>query len=232
VGNDGIIALLSNPATAPAAAVQLSKMPIDQVLAVSKAIMDKDLIDAKTLDLVVSVLGRRLKEPGVTNLLQTFLRKDLSSRATAAGKAALLLLSTKNPAFTPDIMRVLATYQVRLNPIKRAIVETMAKNPAYLNHPVTLPILASVLRAQEDFEMMSAASHALSLIKSGPARDALASSPLFKNPDVKLRMRALWDLGAHPAPYPPAAIENLQRLAADVDPAVKAKAQELLKKKS
>ena len=60
---------------------------------------------------------------------------------------------------------------------------------------------------------------------------ALAASPLLSSTTPALRLRGLTDLGAHPAPYPPAAQARLQQLAGDHDPQVAAKAQELLGKK-
>lgn len=229
---DALVQMLMDPSRAPAAAVQLTKLPIDQVLAVSKQIFDSRVVGPQAAELVATVLSKRMKEPGTIDMLRYLLHQDVSSHAAAAGKAALALLSTHNPAYTPDILRVLATMQVRLVGVKQVLIDQMAKDPRYLNYPATAAILGAVLHAQESDAVSASASHALGLIKSAQARDSLAANPLFKSPDPKLRMRALWDLGNQPAPYPPAAIENLQRLAGgDHDKAVKAKAEELLKRK-
>jgi hypothetical protein len=88
-----------------------------------------------------------------------------------------------------------------------------------------------VLSANESPELATAASHALSLIHTAQARDALAASPLLRSNQPALQLRALWDLGAHPAPYPPATVQLLQGLAQSANAQVKAQAAALLQKK-
>lgn len=229
-GSQHLIDMLSRIDTAPGAAVELARLPVADMLKVTEQVLYKDL-EPKCLDLVVTVLARRIKEPGVAAQLQQFMKKDPSAKPTVSAKAALALLSTRDPAYTPDIMRLLVVFNSRLNPVKRAIVDQMAKDPRYLAHPAAGPVFASVLKAQEDDNLSASASHALGLIKTKAARDALAKSPLFRSTDPKLRMRALWDLGNHPAPYPPDAVANLRNLANDADKTVAAKAKELLNKK-
>lgn len=225
-----LIEMLSRIDTAPAAAVELARLPVADMLKVTEQVLNKDL-EPKCLDLVVTVLARRIKEPGVAAQLRQFMKQDPSAKPGVSAKAALALLSTRDPAYTPDIMRLLVVFNSRLNPVKRAIIDQMAKDPRYMAHPAAGPVFASVLKAQEDDNLSASASHALGLIKTKVARDALAKSPLFRSTDAKLRMRALWDLGNHPAPYPPDAVANLRQLANDPDKTVAAKAKELLNKK-
>lgn len=228
---NGLIARLADPKQAPAAAVELSRLPTDQVLYVASRMIDYIEPSPEAMELLVTVLGKRHREPGVAELLQKVTRKDPATHFKAIGKAALILTANGNPAYTTDIFRFMLHRNSQLAPIKRAIIDTLARNPARLSHPAAGTTLAAVLHEQESPDLAASASHALGKIRTPQARDALAASPLFSAADAKLRMRALWDLGNHPAPYPPKAVEALRRLAEDLDPQVKAKARELLSRK-
>jgi hypothetical protein len=160
------------------------------------------------------------------------LRKPRTDAPGAFGKAAIALSSLRNPAYVPDILRAIATRNPALNPVKRALIDFLARDPQALSHPAMGAVLGAVLKANEAPALAASASQALAQVKTAAARDALADSPLFMAIDAQLRLRALSDLGAHPAPYPATAQAHLQRLSADSNPQVAAGARALLQKRA
>jgi hypothetical protein len=227
----GLMARLLSPASAPGAVVELAKLPTPQLIAITDRLLKDFLPDPKTLDLLTTVLSKRVREPGVAEQLQLVLRKPRTDAPGAYGKAAIALSSLRNPAYVPDIMRAIATRNPALNPVKRALIDFLARSPEALAHPAMGAVLGAVLKANEAPALAASASHALAQVKTAAARDALADSPLFHAIDAQSRLRALADLGAHPAPYPPTAQAHLQRLAADANPQVAAQAKALLQKR-
>lgn len=226
-----LMSRLLNPAAAPGAVVELAKLPTPQLIAITDRLLKDFLPDPKTLDLLTTVLSKRVREPGVAAQLQLVLRKPRTDAPGAFGKAAVALSSLRNPAYIPDIMRAIATRNPALNPVKRALIDFLSKSPQALAHPAMGAVLGAVLKANEAPALAASASMALAQVKTAAARDALADSPLFRATDAQLRARALTDLGAHPAPYPATAQAHLQRLAADPNPQVAAQAKALLQKR-
>ncbi|MFP5501243.1 MAG: hypothetical protein ACLGIN_02060, partial [Candidatus Sericytochromatia bacterium] len=102
---NGLIARLADPKQAPAAAVELSRLPTDQVLYVASRMVDYIEPGPEAMELLVTVLGKRHREPGVAELLQKVTRKDPATHFKAIGKAALILTANSNPAYTTDIFR-------------------------------------------------------------------------------------------------------------------------------
>lgn len=227
-----LMSRLLNPAAAPGAVVELAKLPTPQLIAITDRLLKDFLPDPKTLDLLTTVLSKRVREPGVAAQLQLVLRKPRTDAPGAFGKAAIALSSLRNAAFVPDIMRAIATRNPALNPVKRALIDFLSRDPQALTHPAMGAVLGAVLKANEAPALAASASQALAAVKTAAARDALADSPLFRSIDAQLRARALTDLGAHPAPYPATAQAHLQRLAADPNPQVAAQAKALLQKRA
>jgi HEAT repeat protein len=210
--------------------VQLAQLPTARLVAVAGRIMQYNTIDGRATDLVVTILARRRTEPGVAALLREAARKPPAQFPMAVSKAALALAAIGDPASLPDMLRMLAVRQGNLQPAKKALIDMVAKNPRLLSQPATEIMLRAVMKERETDALVAAASHALAGIHTAASRDALAASPLFTSRDPALRMRALWDLGAHPAPYPPAAIAQLRTLAKDEQPQVRSEAAKLLAK--
>jgi hypothetical protein len=224
-----LIAQLNNPATAPAAAVAIAQMPTAQALPIIRQALGYEL-DPKTADMLATILTKRAKEPGVAEGLRDVMKLYPGRYTKATGKAVLTLMSLKDPRYMPEITAYLKTMCTTIAPVKKALIDTIARDPKLLADPELTKGLAGVLLLRESDEAAAAASHALAQIKTKAARDALVDSPLFDAAKPELNMRAMWDLGAHPAPYPEKAIEKLQWLAQSKDKTIANLAKDLLKK--
>jgi hypothetical protein len=232
LSNDGAVltAKLMDPNQAPAAAVQLAQLPLAQILPITGRLLQDYNPDPRTVDLLVTVLSKHIKEPGVADQLRAVLKKDPATNSSAMARAVLDLMATRNPAYLPDVLGFLSIANPKLLQTKRVLVDALAKNPQALAVPMTTTALTTVLNTGESSDLGAAASHALGLTQSTQARNVLAASPLLNAADPQLRLRAIADLAAQPAPYPAAAIATLKQRAVDTNPQVQQAAQALLKR--
>lgn len=227
-----LTAQLVTPGQEPMAVVKLAQLPTDPMLTVVNKAVTGFPLSPKVMNLIVTMLAKRVAEPGVGSMLQTIIRQNRADMPEATAKAAMALMSRKDPAYQGDIFRALLVRNPAMAPIKRAIIDTLVKNPDVLKHPAAAVVFGAVLNANESPELAASASHALGLIPNEKARAALAASPLLRSPVPQLRYRALADLERQPLPYPQATMAQLQALARDPDPQVAQKAQQVLSKRA
>lgn len=222
---------LKSTVGAPGAAVQASQLPTPQLLELYKrCVADPFYVRSEAFHLLTVAVAKRAPAPGVNECFQALLRAPSTNLPKEAlNIAAQMLAGTGNPAYVPDALRFLLTkYSGKHG---KALIDKIANNPNLRNHPAVAPIMITIVTSNDDPEVTSAASHLLATTRSKAARDALVKSSLWRQGEAKYLMRAMWDLGAHPAPYPPEATDRLKRIVSEnSDKAVVEQAKALLQK--
>lgn len=231
-----IVERLKQDATMGGAAYELATLPTAQVVAVANAIFrDSSVQNERVYDLLSAVLAKRIKEPGVLDAMRVLLDKpEINSRFMYAAKAraATAMIHYGTPQDLPKVLKLLPVDYYAPAEMKKVLIDQIVSKPALLNNPVTTDVMIAVLMNASSPQAMIPAGHALSLIKSAKARDALGESPLLSDKSYGAD-RQIWVmdwLAQHPPPYSARTIDNLRKLTRSKDKQVIEKATELLKK--
>jgi hypothetical protein len=179
----------------PAAAVDLAKLPTADVLAAAKQLSDDGTVPPQALELMVTVMSKRLKEPGVADAIAHVIdNKEPIRYKGAIGMAAMALAATHSPRYCQSLAKYLVLPIDIQAQIKRAVVDSVAATPAMAHDPAFEVALVAVLNGDGSNSLKVAASHALSTLGTPRARAALSRSKLLDSGDQQLVLRGLWDL--------------------------------------
>ncbi|MDB5096662.1 MAG: hypothetical protein JWM80_1083 [Cyanobacteria bacterium RYN_339] len=214
---------MKDPKQAPVAAVEMASLPGPKLIEIANALMsDPSFNDGKSYDLLSTVLCKRPHEPGMLAVMRRLSMTPGDSISpqmwTARAKAATTVAMFGTAQDLPDLLRFLSERHMG-NGLKKVVIDSLAKRPDLLN---ASPAVVTTLKAVMDNEIGPtpvAAAHALSLVKSAAARDALGTSKILRGELVTASPdQVFWTLGwlnAQPAPYSADTVAVLQRLLKD-----------------
>lgn len=218
------------------AAVELAKLPSAQAAAVAVAVFQDPLMDNdKALNLIATVLTKRVREPGMVEALRVLHRVQLVTsryQYEAKLKAAIAMLHFGTPSDLADTLRLLSSNWIGTSEQKVLLIRAIASKPEALAHPATLDMLIAVMKEHDITIVRVAVAQALGRIKSPKARDAIGESPVltYSMIDTQNLVPVLEALAQHPAPYTPLTVHHLRKIARDSSGQAKELATSLLKR--
>jgi hypothetical protein len=239
----GLFQQMKDKKSAPLAAVQMAQLPPAQIALLANALVADGAIfqSSECPNLLAHILAKNAKNPimmpALRQLANNTREKQIPSKDWDAARAtaAVAIVSLGGPADLKDALHYLADPSTSYA-MKGVVIDQLAKRPDLLNASPAVTTTLTVLMNSTLGHAPLAAAHALSLIHSPAARDALGESALLNgNVGSAFSNERFWALSwleSMGGPYSPGTYATLRAMAAEktLAPFARDKATALLKK--